>query len=55
MLCDLYEKLNNVFVVGFIGLFVMNLFVVDFVDGGVKFGSEIVLFDCDIVGCVNGL
>src|SRR5271167_2470688 len=36
---DLYEAPANVFVAGFIGSPAMNLFPVDIVDGGIKFGT----------------
>ena len=38
---DLYETPKNVFVAGFIGSPAMNLFNVDLVEGGLKFGSAV--------------
>jgi len=47
---DLYEKPENVFVAGFIGSPAMNLFDVDLVEGGLKFGSAVARVDRDTLG-----
>jgi len=45
----MYDYLNNVFVVGFIGLLVMNLFDLLVIEGGVKFGVGIYLVICEVL------
>jgi len=47
---DLYEAPQNVFVAGFIGSPAMNLFGVDVVDGGLKFGSAVAKVDRETLG-----
>src|SRR6195952_756138 len=47
---DLYEQPVNIFVAGFIGSPAMNLFEVDVVDGGLKFGTAVAKVDRDTLG-----
>ncbi|WP_168626350.1 MULTISPECIES: ABC transporter ATP-binding protein [unclassified Cryobacterium] len=51
---DLYESPVNVFVAGFIGSPAMNLFPVDFADGGVQFGSHVAPVARDILAGAHG-
>jgi multiple sugar transport system ATP-binding protein len=51
---ELYAQPNNVFVAGFIGSPAMNLFKVDIVDGGVKFGNAVVPVSRDVLGKATG-
>jgi multiple sugar transport system ATP-binding protein len=47
---DLYSAPVNVFVAGFIGSPAMNLFDVDVVDGGLKFGTAVAKVDRETLG-----
>jgi multiple sugar transport system ATP-binding protein len=47
---DLYERPQNVFVAGFIGSPAMNLFDVDIVDGGLRFGTTTAAVDRETLG-----
>jgi multiple sugar transport system ATP-binding protein len=46
---DLYEQPVNVFVAGFIGSPAMNLFPVDVVEGGLKFGTAVAAVGRDVL------
>ena len=50
---DLYAAPKNVFVAGFIGSPAMNLFEVDVVDGGLKFGSAVAKVDRETLGATT--
>jgi len=47
---ELYAAPKNVFVAGFIGSPAMNLFTTDVVDGGVKFGNQVLPVERDVLG-----
>jgi multiple sugar transport system ATP-binding protein len=51
---DLYEAPQNVFVAGFIGSPAMNLFPVDIVDGGIKFGTATHPVERETVSAATG-
>jgi len=51
---DLYASPKNVFVAGFIGSPAMNLFDVDIVDGGLKFGTAVAAVDRETLGATSG-
>ena len=51
---DLYERPENVFVAGFIGSPAMNLFETEIVDGGVKWGTETVPVEADVLAKATG-
>jgi multiple sugar transport system ATP-binding protein len=50
---DLYAAPKNVFVAGFIGSPAMNLFEVDVVDGGLKFGTAVAKVDRETLGATK--
>jgi multiple sugar transport system ATP-binding protein len=50
---DLYAAPVNVFVAGFIGSPAMNLFDVDVVDGGLKFGTAVAKVDRETLGATK--
>jgi multiple sugar transport system ATP-binding protein len=50
---DLYAAPKNVFVAGFIGSPAMNLFEVDVVDGGLKFGTAVAKVDRETLGATT--
>jgi len=51
---DLYAAPNNVFVAGFIGSPAMNLFDVDVVDGGLKFGTATAAVERETLAATSG-
>ena len=51
---ELYGSPKNVFVAGFIGSPAMNLFPVDLVEGGVRFGNLVVPIEADTLGRAHG-
>jgi len=51
---DLYERPNNVFVAGFIGSPAMNLFAAETVEGGARFGDQIVSLPREVVSHAGG-
>ena len=51
---ELYGSPKNVFVAGFIGSPAMNLFPVDLVEGGVRFGNLVVPIEADKLGRAHG-
>jgi multiple sugar transport system ATP-binding protein len=51
---DLYERPQNVFVAGFIGSPAMNLFAAETVDGGARFGDQVVPLPREVVSHAGG-